>query len=136
MLIRNEKHATIEPYQIYPGNLSLLNMEVMMGAVLVVLLVLVAYGWRFFNWVWLRPKAMEKSLREQGLTGNCHRFFFGDLKEMVQMTKQAKLKPIKLTDSIVPRVRPFNYSSSNTYCCMYFSLWLTKLILVCYTGRR
>ncbi|KAD3641965.1 hypothetical protein E3N88_31189 [Mikania micrantha] len=57
-------------------------MEVMMGAVVVVLLVLVAYGWQFFNWVWLRPKAMEKSLREQGLTGNRYRFFFGDLKEM------------------------------------------------------
>ncbi|KAL8244501.1 hypothetical protein R6Q59_010759 [Mikania micrantha] len=82
-------------------------MEVMMGAVVVVLLVLVAYGWQFFNWVWLRPKAMEKSLREQGLTGNRYRFFFGDLKEMVQMAKEAKLKPIKLTDSIVPRVIPF-----------------------------
>ncbi|KAD1794283.1 hypothetical protein E3N88_42286 [Mikania micrantha] len=99
-------------------------MEVMMGAVVVVLLVLVAYGWQFFNWVWLRPKAMEKSLREQGLTGNRYRFFFGDLKEMVQMAKEAKLKPIKLTDSIVPRVIPFNYSSAKTYCCNIFFTWL------------
>ncbi|KAC9216383.1 hypothetical protein E3N88_46191 [Mikania micrantha] len=99
-------------------------MEVMMGAVLVVLLVLVAYGWQFFNWVWLRPKAMEKSLREQGLTGNRYRFFFGDLKEMVQMANQAKRKPIKLTDSIVPRVIPFNYSSAKTYCGNIFFTWL------------
>ncbi|KAL8201475.1 hypothetical protein R6Q57_012814 [Mikania cordata] len=99
-------------------------MEVMMGAVLVVLLVLVAYGWRFFNWVWLQPKAMEKSLREQGLTGNRYRFFYGDLKEMVQMANQAKCKPIKLTDSIVPRVIPFNYSSAKTYCGNIFFTWL------------
>ncbi|KAD1794284.1 hypothetical protein E3N88_42287 [Mikania micrantha] len=99
-------------------------MEVMMGAVVVVLLVLVAYGWRFFNWVWLQPKAMEKCLREQGLTGNRYRFFFGDLKEMVQMANQAKRKPIKLTDSIVPSVIPFNYSSTKTYCGNIFFTWL------------
>ncbi|KAL8201453.1 hypothetical protein R6Q57_012792 [Mikania cordata] len=118
--------------------MSLLNMEVMMCAVVVVvlLLVLVAYGWQFFNWVWLRPKAMEKSLREQGLTGNRYRFFFGDLKEMVQMAKEAKLKPIKLTDSIVPRVIPFNYSSAKTYCCNIFFTWLGPRPIVHVTDPR
>ncbi|KAI3812288.1 hypothetical protein L1987_16995 [Smallanthus sonchifolius] len=83
----------------------------------------VVYGWRFLNWVWLRPKRMEKSLREQGLNGNPYRFLFGDLKEMVQMGNQAKLKPIKLTDSIVPRVMPFYYTSANTYGNIFFT-WM------------
>ncbi|MFS7995733.1 hypothetical protein Hanom_Chr12g01121411 [Helianthus anomalus] len=36
-------------------------------------------------------------------------------KEMVQMTNEAKLKPIKLTDSILPRVMPSYYSCANTH---------------------
>ncbi|KAL8267243.1 hypothetical protein R6Q59_004587 [Mikania micrantha] len=71
--------------------------------------------WWFFNWVWLRPKRMEKGLREQGLAGNRYRFLFGDLKEVAQMTEQAKLQPVKLSESIVPRVIPFYYKSANIY---------------------
>ncbi|KAJ0428261.1 putative secologanin synthase [Helianthus annuus] len=83
--------------------------------VAMVTVVVAVYGWRFLKWVWLLPKAMEKSLREQGLNGNPYRFLFGDMKEMVQMTNEAKLKPIKLTESILPRVMPFYYTCANTH---------------------
>ncbi|KAL8267245.1 hypothetical protein R6Q59_004589 [Mikania micrantha] len=85
------------------------------GMVAVAVVATMVYGWRFFNWAWLRPKRTEKSLREQGLAGNRYRFLFGDLKEVVQTTEQAKLKPIKLTDNIVPRIIPFYYTAANTY---------------------
>ncbi|GJV12567.1 cytochrome P450 CYP72A219-like protein [Tanacetum coccineum] len=39
----------------------------------VVVVAIMAYAWRFFDWVWLRPKAMEKYLRGQGLNGNSYR---------------------------------------------------------------
>ncbi|KAC9216387.1 hypothetical protein E3N88_46175 [Mikania micrantha] len=77
--------------------------------------------WWFFNWVWLRPKRMEKGLREQGLAGNRYRFLFGDLKEVAQMTEQAKLQPVKLSESIVPRVIPFYYKSANIYGSTFFT---------------
>ncbi|XP_076957708.1 cytochrome P450 CYP72A219-like [Bidens hawaiensis] len=102
-------------------------MEAMMTAVCfgvaAALVVVAVYGWRFLKWVWLRPKAIEKSLREQGLDGTRYRFLFGDMKEMVKMTNQAKLKPIKLNDSLVPRVMPFFYTSANTYGSTFFT-WM------------
>ncbi|KAM0059171.1 putative secologanin synthase [Helianthus debilis subsp. tardiflorus] len=61
-------------------------MEVMTAAALVAAVTVAVYGWRFLKFVWLLPKAMEKSLREQGLNGNHYRFMVGDMKEMVQMT--------------------------------------------------
>ncbi|KAJ9553907.1 hypothetical protein OSB04_017952 [Centaurea solstitialis] len=73
------------------------------------------YGWRFVNWVWLTPKKMEKSLREQGLKGSSYKFLFGDLKEMVKMTKEAKTRPINLTNDVVPRALPFFHKSVTTY---------------------
>ncbi|KAJ0631506.1 putative secologanin synthase [Helianthus annuus] len=99
-------------------------MEVMTAAVLVAAVAVAVYGWRFLKFVWLLPKAMEKSLREQGLNGNHYRFMVGDMKEMVQMTNEAKLKPIKLTDSILPRVMPFYYACANTHGSNIFFTWM------------
>ncbi|CAK9170861.1 unnamed protein product [Ilex paraguariensis] len=72
-----------------------------------IVLVLVICSWRVFDWLWLRPKKLEKRLREQGLSGNSYRLLFGDLKEMATMFKEAKSKPINLSDDMVPRVSPF-----------------------------
>ncbi|KAI3812289.1 hypothetical protein L1987_16996 [Smallanthus sonchifolius] len=105
-------------------------MSVVVWCGVAVAVVMMVYGWRFLDWVWLRPKRMEKSLREQGLKGNRYRFLFGDMKEMVQMGNQAKLKPIKLTDSIIPRVMPFYYTSANTYYGSMFFTWMGPLPMV------
>ncbi|CAH1414653.1 unnamed protein product [Lactuca virosa] len=89
-----------------------LNMKAVLCGVGVMMMV---YAWRIFNWIWLKPKKMEKFLREQGLNGNSYKFLFGDVKEMVQMTANAKLKPINLTDNIVPRVMPFMHNTLKTH---------------------
>ncbi|KAL8131895.1 hypothetical protein AgCh_007705 [Apium graveolens] len=63
-------------------------------------------GWRILNWVWLRPRKLEEILRKQGFRGNPYKIFFGDIRELVKMLAEVKLKPIGLADDILPRVVP------------------------------
>lgn len=75
------------------------------------------------NWVWLRPKKLERLLRSQGFTGNPYRVLYGDLKEFSMMTKEANSKPISISDDIVPRVQPSLHHSCNKYGKNFY-LWL------------
>ncbi|KAK0602193.1 hypothetical protein LWI29_031242 [Acer saccharum] len=84
-------------------------------AVSIVVVAVVTWAWRVVNWVWLRPKKMEKYLRQQGLSGNSYRFLYGDLKDYSIMSKQAKSTPINLTHDISPRVLPFNHKLLRNY---------------------
>lgn len=83
--------------------------------VLGVAAILGLYIWRISNWLWFKPKKIEKFLRDQGLKGSSYTFVFGDLKEMVQMRRDAKSKPMNLTHDIAPRVLPFIHKSISTY---------------------
>ncbi|TXG68827.1 hypothetical protein EZV62_003762 [Acer yangbiense] len=72
------------------------------------------------EWVWLKPKKVEKWLRQQGFSGNSYRFLHGDMKDMSAMRKQATAKPISSADShhhhnIVPRILPFNHHIITIY---------------------
>ncbi|RVW66300.1 Cytochrome P450 72C1 [Vitis vinifera] len=44
------------------------------------LTVLISCLWRLLNWGWLRPKRLERCLREQGLAGNSYRLYMGTSK--------------------------------------------------------
>ncbi|XP_057460614.1 cytochrome P450 CYP72A219-like [Actinidia eriantha] len=79
------------------------------------LIVLVSYAWRVLNWVWWRPKRLERLLRQQGLKGNPYRLFFGDTKDMAIMSNEATLRPLNLTDDIRPRVFPFYHQIITEY---------------------
>ncbi|XP_030552114.2 cytochrome P450 72A397-like [Rhodamnia argentea] len=83
-----------------------------LAAVLVVLATLV---WRVVNWVWLRPKRLERLLWQQGLAGEPYTFLFGDVKENARLLKEAKSKPIAISDDIKPRLFPFLHRSFQTY---------------------
>ncbi|KAE8124611.1 hypothetical protein FH972_019478 [Carpinus fangiana] len=69
-------------------------------SIVTVVVVVLKSAWRVLRWVWVRPKTLERCLREQGLTGNSYRLFFGDLKEISKMTilienlPPQKLKPV------------------------------------------
>ncbi|XP_059659700.1 cytochrome P450 CYP72A219-like [Cornus florida] len=91
--------------------------------VFVVVVVVVILTWRVLNWVWLRPRKLEKQLRQQGLSGNSYRLLFGDLKEMSEMIKEARSKPINLSDDIVHRITPFIHKSIHNYGKNLF-IWL------------
>lgn len=66
------------------------------------------WAWRFYNWAWVTPKRIEKSLREQGFDGNPYRFLVGDLKE-------AHSKSIGIDDDTIPRVYPIVHKSIKKY---------------------
>ncbi|KAL0306765.1 UNVERIFIED_CONTAM: cytochrome [Sesamum radiatum] len=54
--------------------------------------VVLIYAWRVVNWAYIRPKRLEKLLRKQGLRGNSFKVLYGDLKEMLEMMKEAKVQ--------------------------------------------
>ncbi|KAI9083486.1 hypothetical protein K1719_034428 [Acacia pycnantha] len=82
------------------------------GIVIAVIVILIG---RVANWVWVRPKRLERCLRRQNLKGNSYRPVFGDLKEMGHMVQVAKSKPINLDDNIIPRVLPFHHQLIQNY---------------------
>ncbi|KAD2393361.1 hypothetical protein E3N88_40338 [Mikania micrantha] len=81
----------------------------------VVAMLLFYMSWKISNWLWFKPKKMEKLLRDQGLKGTPYRFMYGDLKEMGQMLKESMSKPMNLNHDIVPRVMPFFHKFITTF---------------------
>jgi len=64
--------------------------------------------WKVLNWVWFRPKKLEKLLRKQGLKGNSYRILYGDMKDFSGMIKEANSKPMNISnDDLAPRLVPF-----------------------------
>ncbi|KAI3457100.1 hypothetical protein Pfo_013763 [Paulownia fortunei] len=91
-------------------------MEVLLCSVaLSCAVVALVYAWKILNWVWFRPRNLEKCLRQQGFSGNSYKLFYGDFKEMRKMIKDAKSKPIKFSNDIVPRVLPFIHKAVKNY---------------------
>ncbi|XP_027355555.1 cytochrome P450 72A15-like [Abrus precatorius] len=86
--------------------------------------VLIWWFWSALNWVWLRPKKIEKRLKEQGFHGNSYRPLVGDLRDMVKMIKEAKSKPMDPhSNDIAPRVLPFVVHTIGKYGKNSF-MWL------------
>lgn len=89
-----------------------------MGLVYYTIIVSIVVGvvaWRLLNWLLVRPLKLQKCLTKQGLHGNSYRFFSGDLNESSKMEKEAKSKPINISDDIVPRLIPFIHHTIKTY---------------------
>ncbi|KAL8131821.1 cytochrome P450 72A397-like [Apium graveolens] len=84
-------------------------------AVTLVLALFVRWTWRVLNWLWVRPRKMEKCLRKQGLNGNSYRFLFGDSKDNSEMVQIARSKPITLADDVVARASPFIHHTVKKY---------------------
>ncbi|KAG8657842.1 hypothetical protein MANES_03G084200v8 [Manihot esculenta] len=84
-------------------------------AVAIILGIIVTLGWRVLNWVWFRPKKLERFLRKQGIAGNPYRFFHGDLKQSVEMIKQARSQPFDFSQPLALRVAPFLLQTLNHY---------------------
>jgi len=98
-------------------------------ALATVLAVLTTWAWRVVNWVWLRPKRLERLLRQQGLSGKPYTFLFGDLKENSRLLTEANSKPIAISDDIKPRLLPFLHQSSQTYGMHFFIVSLCVELL-------
>ncbi|KAI3519043.1 hypothetical protein L1887_08019 [Cichorium endivia] len=76
-------------------------------------IVVVLFAWKLVNLLWVRPKKLEKYLRNQGLKGNKYRLLYGDMKEFSSMVQESKSKPISLDDDdgVLTRVVPFTRHS-------------------------
>ncbi|KAH7859460.1 hypothetical protein Vadar_001335 [Vaccinium darrowii] len=86
-------------------------MEVTVSSIVLslALVTFLTLAWKALNWVWLRPKQMERCLRDQGFEGNAYRFLYGDTKEIISAIKEARSKPLEASDDdIVPRVLSFH----------------------------
>lgn len=73
------------------------------------------WAWRIVNYVWVRPRRVEKWLREQGWKGNPYRVWYGDLKDVGRMSVAAHSNPISLHQDILPYVLPFHHHIITKY---------------------
>ncbi|KAI4388234.1 hypothetical protein MLD38_000581 [Melastoma candidum] len=64
-------------------------------------------AWSALNWVWIRPRKLERILRLQGFSGNPYRFLYGDLRDSSLMLSQARSRPSSVSDDVKTRVLPF-----------------------------
>ncbi|KAI6687106.1 hypothetical protein NL676_023934 [Syzygium grande] len=102
-------------------------------ALATVLAVLTTWTWRVVNWVWLRPKRLERLLRQQGLFDKPYTFLFGDLKENSRLLKEAKSKPIAVSNDVSPRVLPFWHQSFQTYGMHIFIVSICVALVFSYS---
>ncbi|KAG7577255.1 Cytochrome P450 superfamily [Arabidopsis thaliana x Arabidopsis arenosa] len=100
-------------------------MEVSVASVTVSVAVVVVswWVWRTLQWVWFKPKTLERYLRRQGLAGTPYTPLVGDLKRNFSMLAEARSKPIKLTDDITPRVVPYPLQMLKTHGRTFYT-WL------------
>ncbi|KAJ4723101.1 Cytochrome P450 [Melia azedarach] len=76
-------------------------------------------AWKLLNWVWLKPKKLEKLLRRQGFSGSSYKLFHGDTKEMSRMSKESSSRPISVSDDITSRILPFERHIISKYGTKY-----------------
>ncbi|KAJ4834925.1 hypothetical protein Tsubulata_043549 [Turnera subulata] len=91
-------------------------MEAFYKSFLLCFLVLILYALtRLAYTTWLRPKRLEKLLRQQGIKGRPYKFLLGDVKEMAKMSEKAMSKPITLNHQIIGRVMPLFHEMVQIY---------------------
>ncbi|KAL1560583.1 unspecific monooxygenase [Salvia divinorum] len=86
-------------------------------------IVVFIYVSKILNWVWFRPRNLEKRLRQQGFTGNSYRILFGDMKDMRLMSKEATSKPISFSHDFSHRIIPIFHYALKKYgenCFVWF----------------
>lgn len=91
------------------------------GLSLVVVVLVMVWAWQVINWVWLRPRRIERFFRKQGMKGKPYKFLFGDSKETDRMYQQSYSKPIRIHDDILPRIMP--NILDNIHGCTYLHPW-------------
>ncbi|XP_038877591.1 cytochrome P450 CYP72A219-like isoform X2 [Benincasa hispida] len=102
-------------------SMSYVGATISIWIIIVVLLLLL--GWKLMDWIWLRPKKLEKVLIRQGFAGNSYRILYGDLKDRAAMREKAISKPMNFSNHIAPRVIPSVHHTIQNYGKNSF-MWL------------
>lgn len=71
--------------------------------------------YRILDWVWFKPKKLEKCLREQGFKGNPYRLFLGDQYDSGKLIRQALTKPIGVEEDVKKRIVPHILKTVGTH---------------------
>lgn len=96
-----------------------------------VCVVVVAGLVKVLNWIWLRPKKLERWLKQQGIPGTCYRILYGDLKHLSSMRSQAMAKPITgFSDDYLTRIEPFRDQLITKFGKEFF-MWFGPKPMVC-----
>ncbi|GMH14191.1 hypothetical protein Nepgr_016032 [Nepenthes gracilis] len=98
-------------------------------AVFVVMILTMTWLWRVVKWIWLRPKTLERCLRQQGFAGNSYRLLFGDLKDFFRSMVEARSQPISFTNDYLSRADPFVYQTIKNYGKNSFA-WMGPIPMV------
>lgn len=101
-------------------------MEMVLG------LMTIAIAWILMvvlEWVWLKPKKLEKWLRQHGFSGNSYRLLHGDIKDRTQLHIQAASQPISISDSHQRRILPYDYHILQTYGTVQLPFVFISLLL-------
>ncbi|KAI3466002.1 hypothetical protein Pfo_022665 [Paulownia fortunei] len=100
-------------------------MDATLGVILASMVVAASVTWavKLLNWLWFRPRKLEKFLRKQGLDGHTYRPFLGDLKDYVKVMKAEQARSIKLSDDTLPHMFGYYYQILTKYGQNSF-LWL------------
>ncbi|KAJ9551534.1 hypothetical protein OSB04_015579 [Centaurea solstitialis] len=86
--------------------------KVVIAIVIVIGVVIVK---KVLNWAWLKPKKLEKWLRDEGYKGNSYKVPMGDMKELATMMNEAKSKAMPITHDIASYVLPFDHHIISKY---------------------
>ncbi|KAI3466003.1 hypothetical protein Pfo_022666 [Paulownia fortunei] len=103
-------------------------MEATWGLILTSIIVAAFAKWavKSLNWLWFRPRKLEKFLRKQGLNGNPYRPFLGDLKDYIAVMKAHQRRSIKLSDDTLPHILAYYHQIYTKYgqnSFMWFGPW-------------
>ncbi|MFS7959617.1 putative secologanin synthase [Helianthus anomalus] len=79
------------------------------AATAIVTIVILRWGWKLLNWVWLNPKKLEKWMRDEGYKGNPYKLLIGDMIEFATIVKEGKSKASPITHDITSYALPFDH---------------------------
>ncbi|KAK3419819.1 hypothetical protein EUGRSUZ_G00584 [Eucalyptus grandis] len=100
-------------------------MELSSAYSIVLSLVLITFltcAWKLLCLFWLKPRKLERCLRQQGLNGTSYRLSFQDLRDNMRMSKQAQSQTITpFSNDIAPRLLPFFHRSIKKYGKLCFT---------------
>ncbi|KAL0406689.1 UNVERIFIED_CONTAM: cytochrome [Sesamum latifolium] len=87
-------------------------MDMKLGSIFpsILTVVSIALVVKVLNWVWFRPKKLEKLLRQQGLNGNPYKLFLGDMQDLTDVLKTQQPKTLKLSDDLRPHIFPYYHN--------------------------
>ncbi|XP_019165680.1 PREDICTED: cytochrome P450 CYP72A219-like [Ipomoea nil] len=93
-------------------------MEILYNSTAVLFAIILSrFLYKFLDWVWVKPRRIERLFRQQGFSGNSYKPLIGDLVEIARSTFQAnRCGPLEnLSNDIAPRILPFLHNAIRVY---------------------